>query len=76
MKFIIDNYGSGNKIESTVRFHIEDKIDLGNLYTYPQRKKVILLILINRLNRIILLHLLRFIGIKELSRMIILLIIN
>ena len=40
MKFIIDNYGGGNKIETSVKIHLEDKIDVGNLYTYPQRKKV------------------------------------
>merc|ERR1712032_302596 len=40
MKFIVDNYGGGNKIETSVKIHLEDKIDLGNLYTYPQRKKV------------------------------------
>jgi len=40
MKFIIDNYGNGNKIQSNVRINLEDRIDVGNMYTYPQRKKV------------------------------------
>lgn len=40
MKFIIDNYDSGNKVESTLKINLEDKVDLTNLYTYPQRNKV------------------------------------
>lgn len=40
MKFIVDNYGSENEIESSLKVNFEDKIDLGNLYTYPQKHKV------------------------------------
>ena len=41
MNFIIDNYGSENKIESTVKINIEDRIDTMNLFTYPQKHNVI-----------------------------------
>jgi hypothetical protein len=40
MKYVIDNYGSENNIESTLKINFEDKIDIINMNTYPYRKNV------------------------------------